>query len=244
MAEENDAQTPQPLKKPRIVRIISDETLEAWEEQRAEYLKQHPEAVMKKQDELMREAIGAAEETPEQTQETLEPKEAPAETLTELTAEEMQEKEEPPAHASTAEAPATTEALEEKEEAKEENEEEPEEETAEEKEEKEEEESRVEVEKPAEPKKNGPVIKSITEPTIKPEQTAPKPKIIEKMNEQASRDIWPSAPQPGTPFNATLEQASKEVRVEEARRLWLQREEQKKKQLGFFGKIKARLGFQ
>ena len=110
MSEENDAQTqqtPQSAKKPRIVRVVSDETLEAWEAQRGEYLKTHPEAAMRKQDELVREAIDAAEETPEQPQ-TPEPKEAPKETLTELTAEEMREKEETPveAQAPTAEAPA------------------------------------------------------------------------------------------------------------------------------------------
>ncbi len=240
MSEENDAQTTPSTKKPRIVRVVSDETLEAWEAQRGEYLKTHPEAALRRQDELVREAIGAAEETPEeareQMQETPEPKEAPKESLTELTAEEMREKQTP------TEAPAA-EAVEEKDEAKEENEEEPQEETAEEKEEQEEEESLVEVEKPAAPEKKRPVIKSITEPVLKPEEKGT-PKIIEKMNEQASRDVWPTVPQPGTPFNATLEQASKEVRVEEARRLWLQHEEQKKKQLGFFGKLKAAFGFQ
>jgi hypothetical protein len=74
----------------------------------------------------------------------------------------------------------------------------------------------------------------ITEPVVKP--TA-----IEKMEAQASRDVWPSAPQQGAPI--TLEQASKEVRAEEARRLWRHRQEEKKRKLGFFGKMKAALGF-
>ena len=73
MSEENDAQTPQAqqtpqsAKKPRIVRVVSDETLEAWEAQRGEYLKTHPgEAIKPIKDGLVREALGLPEETLEE----------------------------------------------------------------------------------------------------------------------------------------------------------------------------------
>ena len=49
--------------KPRIVRVTSDDTHDAWESQRAEYLAQHPEEASKPiKDELVREALGLPEE--------------------------------------------------------------------------------------------------------------------------------------------------------------------------------------
>ena len=52
-----------PEKKPRIVRVTSDDTLDAWESQRAEFLAAHPEEASKPiKDGLVREALGLPEE--------------------------------------------------------------------------------------------------------------------------------------------------------------------------------------
>ncbi len=221
MNEENPSKPP---KKPRIVRVVSDDTLEAWETQRAEYLAAHPgEALKPVKDELVREALGMPEEEIQETRK--EEKEETEEEAAEKAQTEDAENED--------EADAETEAEEESEEKEGKNEEPAKEES---------EESRVEAEKP---EKKKPVIKMITEPVVKKEERA-KPRLIESLEEQAARDVLPRSPQPGTPLTMaqpTLGEASKDVRVEEARRIWLQRQEEKKRNLGFFGKLKATLGF-
>ncbi|MEM0475211.1 MAG: hypothetical protein QW343_00240 [Candidatus Norongarragalinales archaeon] len=200
---------PSTAKKPRVVRVISDETLEAWEAQRAEYLKEHPEATLRQPDEFVREALGLrADAKQEEGGEAGEGKQGHSEPV-EKSAEKAKSEEKFAAEEEKKESEKAGEAREA--------------------------ESRVEVEKPTERK---PKIKAITEPTAK--DSSEKPRIVERMQEQASRDVWPAAPRAGTPI--TLEEAGKEARVEEARRLWLARQEEKRK-TSFFWKIKAALGF-
>ncbi len=248
MTQENPTQNAKTAGKPRIVRVVSDGMLEAWEEQRAGYLKEHPgDAIKPIKDPLVREALGMPEETEEPKKEERE--KAAEEEKAEQTSAESNEED--------AAEKAQAEDEEKKDEADAEAEEEEEKETEEEEEEKEseEEEARVEVEKPAEStepakpetEKKKPKIVTITAANAaaakqpnQPEKPG-RPRLIEKFEEQAARDILPNAPQPRTPI--TLGEASTEVRVEEARRIWLQREAEKKKKLGFFGKIKATLGF-
>jgi len=94
-----------------------------------------------------------------------------------------------------------------------------------------------------------PRVKVIVEPVFgergeKPTTliTGEKPRLARELEEQAARDVLPVQTPPGTPLEAEKPLTREEV-VEKARRIWREKELEKKKGK-FFAKLKRAIGLQ